>query len=159
MLHNNAAQQRPGEKPASTPKASQITPRAQGRANIKIPTFQRTRSRPGDTHAASLTDGNMDTIHIIHIRGAHSPPPQVDLTTHATQQTQQHQHGPAEFYGKSPSFQPGLHDTILGEGHEQDRSVLGPEQGTEQGQLPRHATKALQQNPEPSQHKEKSAEP
>jgi len=74
MLHNNAAQQRPGEKPASAPKALQIKPRAQGRANIKSPTLKRPRSRPEDTNTASLTDGNMDTMHIIHIRGAHSPP-------------------------------------------------------------------------------------
>ena len=67
MLHNNAAQQRPGEKLASAPEASQITPQAQGRANFKIPTLKRTRSRPGDTNAASLMDGNMDTMHIIHI--------------------------------------------------------------------------------------------
>jgi len=46
----------------------------------------------------------------------------------------------------------------LGEGYGQARSVLGPEQGTEQGKLPWHATKELQQNPEPSQYKEKSAE-
>ena len=73
MLHNNAAQQRPCEKPASAPKTSQITPRAQGRANILIPTLKHQRSRHGDTNTASLTDGNMDTTHIIHIRGAHSP--------------------------------------------------------------------------------------
>jgi len=82
MLHNNAAKQRPGEKPASAPEASQITPRAQGRANLKIPTLKRTRSRPEDTNAASLTDGNMDT-HIIHVQGAPSPPLRLDLTTPA----------------------------------------------------------------------------
>jgi len=68
MLHNNAAQQRPGEKPASAPKALQIIPRAQGRAYIPISTLKQ-RSRHEDTQAASLTDENMDT-HIIHIRGA-----------------------------------------------------------------------------------------
>jgi len=67
MLQNNVAQQRPDEKPASAPEASQITPRAQGRANLKIPTLKRTRNRPGNTNAASLTDGNMDTMQIIHI--------------------------------------------------------------------------------------------
>jgi len=39
------------------------------------------------------------------------------------------------------------------------RSVLRLEQGTEQGQLPQHATEDLQQNPEQSQYQEKSAEP
>ena len=71
MLHNNAAQQRHGEKPASAPKASQTIPRAQGRANILISTLKQ-RSQHEDTQAASLTDGNMDT-HIIHIQGVHSP--------------------------------------------------------------------------------------
>ena len=65
MLHNNAAQQRHVEKPASAPKASQIIPRAQGREYIQIPTLKQ-RSRHEDTQAASLTDENMDT-HIIHI--------------------------------------------------------------------------------------------
>jgi len=41
----------------------------------------------------------------------------------------------------------------LGEGYGQARSVLGPEQGTEQGMLPRHATQGLQQKPVPNQHK------
>ena len=62
MLHNDVAQQRPGETAASAPEASQ---RAQGQANCKIPTLKQ-RSRHEDTKAASLTDGNMDT-HIIHI--------------------------------------------------------------------------------------------
>ena len=42
----------------------------------------------------------------------------------------------------------------LGEGNRQARSVLRPEQGTEQGMLPRHATQGLQQKPVPSQHKD-----
>jgi len=151
MLHNDTAQQRPGEKPASAPEASPIAPRAQGRANFKIPTLQRARSRPGDTNAASLTDGNMDTMHIIHIRGAHSPSPQVDLTSHAAQQTQQHSHGPAEILRQNSKLPPRLaRHHPFGEGHEQARSVLGPEQGTEQGQPARHATEDLQQNPEHS---------
>jgi len=75
MLHNNAAQQRPGEKPALAPITSQITPRAQGQAKILIPTLKHPRNRHGETNAASLMDGNMDTTQIIHIQGAHSPPP------------------------------------------------------------------------------------
>jgi len=84
----------------------------------------------------------------------------MNLTTHATQQTQQHPHGPAEILrqkSKLPTRCARCHP--FGEGYEQARSVLGPEQGTEQTQLPRHATKDLQQNPEQSQHKEKSVEP
>jgi len=42
----------------------------------------------------------------------------------------------------------------LGEGYGQARSILRPEQGTEQGMLPGHATQGLQQKPVPSQHKE-----
>jgi len=44
MLHSNAAQQRPGEKPASAPITSQITPRTQGRAKIPIPTLKHPRN-------------------------------------------------------------------------------------------------------------------
>jgi len=95
MLHNNTAQQRPGEKPASAPEASQQSPRAQRQANCKIPTLK-PRSRHEDTKAASLTDGNMDT-HIIHIRGA---PPRLDLMTHAKQQTLQQPHGQAGILGQ-----------------------------------------------------------
>jgi len=84
----------------------------------------------------------------------------VDLTTHAAQQKQQHLHGLEEILrqkSKLPTRLARYHP--FGEGHEQARSVLGPEQGTEQGQLARHATKDLQQNPEQSHLKEKSAEP
>ena len=82
MLHNDTAQHRSGKKPASAPEASQKPPRAQERANLKILTPKRISSRPGDTTAASLTDGNMDTPHIIHIHGRHSPPRL--LNTHST---------------------------------------------------------------------------
>jgi len=153
MLHNSTAQQRPGEKPASAPKVLQILPRAQGRAYIPISTPKQ-RSRHEDTQAASLTDGNMDT-HIIHIRGAHSPPPRSDLTTHAKQQMQQQPYGPAGMLGQNSELSPWLaRHHPLGEGYGQARSVLGPEQGTEQGMLPRHATQELQQKPVPSKHKE-----
>jgi len=145
MLHNDAAQQRPGEKPASAPKASQQSPWAQGRANFKIPILKHTNSRPGDTNAASLTDGNIDTTHIIHIHGRHSPPPRLDLITHTTPQTQQYQHGTAEILWQKPKLPTRLAQYHpIREGHTQARSVLGLEQGTEQGQLPRHAAKTLQ---------------
>jgi len=65
MLHNDAVQQRPGEKQASAPEASQQSPRVQGQTNYKIPTLKQ-RSRHEDHKVASLTDKNMDT-HIIHI--------------------------------------------------------------------------------------------
>jgi len=102
----------------------------------------------------------MDSAHIIHIHGRHSPPPRLDLTTHATKSTQQQPHGPTKILRQKLK-----HLTRLalyhpfGEGHEQARSVPGLEQGTGQGQLPRHGTEALQQNLEQSQHQEKSAEP
>jgi len=158
MQYNNAAQQRPGEKPASAPKASQIRPRAQGQAYIPIPTLKHLRSRHEDTKAASLTDRNMDT-HIIHIRGAHSPAPRLDLTTHAKQQTQQQPYGPAGMLGQNSELFPWLaRHHLFGEGYGQASSVLRPEQGTEQGMLPRHATQELQQKPVPNQYKKKSAE-
>ena len=47
MLHNNAAQQRHGEKPASAPKASQTIPRAQGR--------QISRSQPSNNASNTKT--------------------------------------------------------------------------------------------------------
>jgi len=147
MLHNDAAQPRPDKKPASAPEASQKPPRAQGRANIKIQTLQRISSRPGDTTAANLTDGNMDTPHIIHIHGNHSPPPRLDPTPHVTKSTLQQPHSPT----KSMRLKPKLLTRLaryhpFGEGHEQTRSVPGLEQGTGQGQLPRFATEDLQEN-------------
>jgi len=42
----------------------------------------------------------------------------------------------------------------FGEGYGQARSVLVPEQGTEQGMLPWHATQGLKQKLVPNQHKE-----
>jgi hypothetical protein len=84
MLHNDVAQQQPGEKPASAPKTSQNSPRAQGQAKFKIPTFKRAGSRHEDTDAAGLKDGNMETLQIIHIHGRHSPPTRLPLTTLAT---------------------------------------------------------------------------
>jgi len=91
----------------------------------------------------------MDT-HIIHIRGAHSPP-----LTHAKQQTQQQPYGPAGMLGQNSELSPWLaRHHPLGEGYRQAHSVLRPEQGTEQGMLPWHATQELQQKPVPSQHKE-----
>ena len=91
------------------------------------------RNRHADTQTASLTDGNIDT-HIIHIRGAHSPPPRSDLTTHAKQQMQQQPYGPAGMLGQNSELSPWLaRHHPLGEGYGQARSVLGPEQGTEQG--------------------------
>jgi len=156
MLHNDAAHQRPGEKP----QASQITPRAQGLANLKITTLQRPRSRHGDTKTAGLTDGNRDTLHIIHIRDAHSPPQHVTLTTYATQQAHQHSHGLAGIVWQTFKPPPRLaRYHPFGEGYEQALSVLGPRQGTGQGQLPEHATEDLQQNPANNQHKAKLAEP
>jgi len=104
MLHNDAAQQRSGKKPASAPEASQKPPRAQGRANLKILTLKRISSRPGDTTVASLTDGNMDTPHISHIHGRHSPPPRLDPTPHATKSTLQQPHGPAKIMRQKFKF-------------------------------------------------------
>ena len=56
MLHNEVAQQRPGEKPASAPK----------------------------TFLSLFRDRNRETRYIIHIHGRHSPPTRLQLTTPAT---------------------------------------------------------------------------
>jgi len=123
MLHNDAAQQRPGKKPASAPEASQKPPRAQGRANPKIPTLKRISSRPRDTTVASLTDGNMDTPHIIHIHGRHSPSPRLDPTPHVTKSTLQQPHGPAKIMLQKPKLLARLaRYHPFGKGHEQARS-------------------------------------
>jgi len=123
MLHNDAAQQRPGKKPASVPEASQKPPRAQGRANLKILTLTHINSRPGDTTVASPTDGNMDTPHIIHIHGRHSPPPRLDPTPHATKSTLQQPHVPAKIMRYKPKLLARLaRYHPFGEGHEQARS-------------------------------------
>jgi len=119
MLHNDAAQQRPGKKSAS----SQKPPRAQGRANLTIPTLKRMSSRTGDTTAASLTDGNMDTPHIINIHGRHSPPPRLDPTPHSTKSTLKQPHCPAKIMRQKPKLQARLvRYHPFGEGHEQARS-------------------------------------
>jgi len=123
MLHNDAAQQQPGKKPASAPEASQKPPRAQGRANLKILTLKRITSRPGDTTVASLTGGNMDTPHIIHIHGRHSPPPRLDPTPHATKSTLHQPHGPAKIIRQKLKILSRLaRYHPFGEGHEQARS-------------------------------------
>ena len=92
------------KKPASAPEASQKPPRAQERVNLKILTLKRTSSRPGDSTVASLTDGNMDTPHIIHIHGRHSPPPRLDPTPHVTKSTLQQPHGPAKIIRQKPKL-------------------------------------------------------
>jgi len=144
MLHNDAAQQRPGKKPASAPEASQKPPTTQGRENLMIPTLQRMISRPGDTTASSLTDGNMDTPHISLIHGRHSPPPRWDPTPHATKYTLHQPHGPTKNARLKPKRLARLaRYHPFGEGHEQARSVPGLEQGTGQGHLPRLATEDL----------------
>jgi len=122
MLHNDAAQERPGKMPTSAPEASQNPPRTQGRANLTILTLQRMNSRPGDTTDANLTDRNMDTPHIIHVHGRHSPPPRLDPTPHATKSTLQQPHDPAKIMRQKPKLLARLvRYHPFGEGHEQAR--------------------------------------
>ena len=83
---------------------------------------KRMNSRPGDTIVASLTDGNMDTPHIIHIHGRHSPPPRLDPTPHGTKSTLQQPYGPANMRQKSKLLAWLGRYHPLGEGHEQARS-------------------------------------
>jgi hypothetical protein len=138
MLHNDAAQQRAGEQPASAPTASQKFPRAQTAAKLKIPTLKQANSRHGDIVATGLRDGSMGAMPI-HIYGKHSPPflPMThDTATHAARQWSLHPEGPmaspplAHMYQRQPAR---YHS--LGDGHVQAHSVFGPELGTGQQQL------------------------
>jgi len=160
MLHNDTAQQRPGEKPASAPKTSQNSPWAQGQAKFKIPTLNRADSRHEDTDAAGLKDRNMETSHIIHIHCRQSPLTRLLLTTPATTRILQHPQSPTKILRQEPMLlpQPARYHSF-GEGHVQARSVLRLEHSTEQKQLPLHETEDLQQNLERSKHAQKSAEP
>jgi len=89
MLHTDAAQQQPGNPPASAPEASQKQLRAQKQANSEFPASQRMHSQPGDTTAADLTAGTMDTSHTSLIHGGPTPPPPWNATPHATTPTLQ----------------------------------------------------------------------
>jgi len=89
MLHTDAAQQRPGNSPASAPEVSQKQPRAQTQANSEFPASQRMHSEPGDTTAADLTAGTMDISHTSLIHGGLTPPPPWNPTPHATTPTLQ----------------------------------------------------------------------
>jgi len=91
MLHNDVAQQRPGEQPASGSKESQKSPRARIAAKFKIPTLKQADSRIEIAAKTGLRDGNMATMRPIHIHGSHSPPSLEQLTTHATRPRTQHQ--------------------------------------------------------------------
>ena len=146
MLHNDAAQQRAGEQPASAPTASQKFPRAQTAAKLKIPTLKQANSRHGDIVATGLRDWGMDAMPI-HIYGKHSPPPRPtthNTATHATMQWPLHPDGLmaspplAHMYQRQPAR---YHS--LGDGHVQAHSVFGPELGTGQQQQP----EAQQQHP------------
>ena len=58
MIHTDAAQQRPGNPPASAPEASQQKPpRAQKQPNPGLPASQRMNSQPGDTTTTDQTAG------------------------------------------------------------------------------------------------------
>jgi len=65
----------------------------------------------------------MDTPHIIHIHGRHSPPPRLDPTPHATKSTLQQPHGPAKIMRQKPKLLARLaRYHPFGKGHEQARS-------------------------------------
>ena len=126
MLHNDAAQQRAGEQPASAPTASQKFSRAQTAA-LKIPTPKQANRRHGDIVATGLRDGSMGAMPI-HIYGKHSPPflPMThDTATPVTRQWSLHPEGPmaspplAHMYQRQPAR---YHS--LGDGHVQAYSVF-----------------------------------
>ena len=68
MQHISTEQQRPGEKPALAPNATQNTPKAQAKATIPIPTFKHPRRRHKDTNAESWRDGSETEADEIRIR-------------------------------------------------------------------------------------------
>jgi len=146
MLHNDVAQQRTGEQPASAPKTSQKFPRAQTAAKLKIPTLKQADSR--HEVATGLRDGSMDTTRPIHIHGRHSPPSPGQRTTHATRQRPQH----PESVTASPQLEPTyqlqpVRYYSFGKGHVQAYSVFGPELGTVQHQPSRQEVEAKLQHP------------
>ena len=115
MLHNDAAQQRAGEQPASAPKASQKFPRAQTAAKLKILTLKQANSRHGDIVATGLRDGSMGAMPI-HIYSKHSPlflPMTHDTATHATRQWSLHPEGLMASPPLRTCTNDSLHDTIL----------------------------------------------
>jgi len=68
---------------------------------------------------------------------------------------QKQPYGPAGMLGQNSELSPWFaRHHPLREGYGQARSVLRPEQGTEQGILPRHATQELQQKPVTNKHKD-----
>ena len=91
MLHNDVAQKRPGEQPASAPKASQKSPRAQTAAKFKTPTLKQADSLLEVAVKTGLRDGSMATMRPIHIHGSHNPPSLEQFTTHAIRPRTQHQ--------------------------------------------------------------------
>ena len=67
MLHTEAAQQRPGNPPASAPEATQQKPpRAQKQANSGLPALQRMNSQSGDPTAADQTAGGHEQARSEH---------------------------------------------------------------------------------------------
>ena len=122
MLYTDAAQQRPGNLPASAPEVSQPKPpRAQEQAHPGRPAAQRRKSQL----AGDRTAGTMGTSHISVIHDGPAQPPPWNITPHASTQTLQKvldltkigrvQH---ERRAQLARYYP------LGEGHEQARSVI-----------------------------------
>jgi len=149
MLHNDVAQQRPGEQPASAPKTSQKSPRAQTAAKFKIPTLKQADSRLGATVKTSLRDGKMTTTSPIHVHGRHSPPSPEQLTTHDTRPRTQHQGSVTAIpqLEHMNQLQPVRYHSF-GKGYVQADSVFGPELGTVQYQPSRQEAEAKLQHPQ-----------
>ena len=149
MLHNDVAQQRPGEQPASAPKTSQQSPRAQTAAKFKIPTLKQEDSRHEDTVKTGLRDGITDTTRPIHIHGRHSPPSPGQLTTHAIRPRTQHPESMTARPQPEPMYklQPVQYHSF-GKGHVQANSVFGPELGTGQHQPSCQEAEAKLQHPQ-----------
>jgi len=113
MLQTDAAHQRPGNTPASAPEASHHkSPQTQKQENPGLPASQRRKSQPGETTAADLTAGTMDTSHIRLIYGGHPPPSPWNSTPHESRQYCSQYLNPSKSDGRNTSMGPSLHDTI-----------------------------------------------
>ena len=152
MLHNDAAQQRAGEQPASAPKESQKSPRAQTAAKHKTSTLKLADSCHGDMVATALRDRSMDTTGPDYSLGK-SPPMTHEPMTHVTRQWPLHPVGPMASPPLAPMYQrQPARCHSLGDGHGQAHSVFGLELGTGQQQQPQQEAEAQLQHPQYSTH-------
>jgi len=99
MQHTSVAQQRPGEKPASTTSATQNKPKAPTRDRIPILKLKHSPSQPRDTMTAGRSISGETEAADICILDTPSPLPQTGSTTHETPRAAHRIQDPAEMAG------------------------------------------------------------